>query len=341
VSPFSSTGTYRYRWTWDVTNRKTMVPSILNYYVWTPIFFLSQAILFAVLFPIETYLYNRSSLAIRHIVENARAIKTCFFPRARRELSSTICEKVDSYLNQTEKDCGVCVSVKDMVYRSDVRQTANYNTTVFITLKLLHLFNSALQFWMVCLFLGQGHNPLFGVDVLRSLHQSNNNNTDIMPLVTLCDVPLKRLGNLHMYSIQCVLPQNLFNRAVFTFLWVWYIHLFICNLFSLLRWTVNLYLMKSDFLENILCEANSRADRPVYLYPSDSLFRSFVSYLAQDGQLVFRLLLEAVGPLLTRDLLRGVFERYRRGRLSFVADWNCTGSDTIGLRRRNYNRETV
>jgi hypothetical protein len=40
----------------------------------------------------------------------------------------------------------------------------------------------------------------------------------------------------HEYNVQCVLPINLFNQQIFTFLWFWYLVLLIINTSSLLIW---------------------------------------------------------------------------------------------------------
>jgi hypothetical protein len=55
----------------------------------------------------------------------------------------------------------------------------------------------------------------------------------------MCKFQVRELGlkNFsHEYNVQCVLPINLFNQQIFTFLWFWYLILLLLNLCSLLIW---------------------------------------------------------------------------------------------------------
>jgi len=54
----------------------------------------------------------------------------------------------------------------------------------------------------------------------------------------MCDFKLRRLGSIQRYSVQCVLPVNLFNEKIFLFLWFWIIFIALVTLISMLVWTV-------------------------------------------------------------------------------------------------------
>ena len=56
------------------------------------------------------------------------------------------------------------------------------------------------------------------------------------PRVTMCDIFVRRLGNVQRYTMQCVLPINLFNEAVFLIIWFWFVFVAFATAWSMLSW---------------------------------------------------------------------------------------------------------
>jgi hypothetical protein len=49
---------------------------------------------------------------------------------------------------------------------------------------------------------------------------------------------VRRLGNVQRYTVQCVLPINLFNEKIYLFLWFWMVFVAAITCFSLLTWAM-------------------------------------------------------------------------------------------------------
>jgi len=53
------------------------------------------------------------------------------------------------------------------------------------------------------------------------------------PRITMCDLKVRRLGAVHRYNVQCVLPINLFNEKIFLFVHFWLIYVAVLTAYSL------------------------------------------------------------------------------------------------------------
>ncbi len=53
----------------------------------------------------------------------------------------------------------------------------------------------------------------------------------------MCDIFVRRLGNVQRYTMQCVLPINLFNEAVFLIIWFWLVFVAFATAWSMLSWS--------------------------------------------------------------------------------------------------------
>jgi len=60
------------------------------------------------------------------------------------------------------------------------------------------------------------------------------------PRVTLCDFQILQLDNVQKYTVQCVLPINLFNEKIFLLIWFWLVFVAVATFVNLLHWTAKL-----------------------------------------------------------------------------------------------------
>ena len=61
----------------------------------------------------------------------------------------------------------------------------------------------------------------------------------LFPKTTLCDFTIREFGHpklAHEYTVPCVLPLNLFNQQMFTFLYFWYLIVILINIADFFLW---------------------------------------------------------------------------------------------------------
>lgn len=118
------------------------------------------------------------------------------------------------------------------------RRYGNYLTIVYLCVKLLFVANAVLQLFALNFFLGQDFH-LYGVHVIRALISGADwTASERFPRVTMCDLRIRRLGTVQRYTVQCVLPINLFNEKIFLLLWFWLAFVAAASTGSLILWFV-------------------------------------------------------------------------------------------------------
>ena len=68
----------------------------------------------------------------------------------------------------------------------------------------------------------------FGADIVRNMVDNvdwTEESYVAFPRVTLCDFKVRGqdMANVHPYTVQCVLPINLYNEKIYVYLWFWMI----------------------------------------------------------------------------------------------------------------------
>ena len=64
------------------------------------------------------------------------------------------------------------------------------------------------------------------------------------------------LGNVQRYTVQCVLPINMYTEKIYTFLWFWMVFVAAVSVINLLTWLMR-FLMTSDSVRYIKVRKHS------------------------------------------------------------------------------------
>ncbi len=130
------------------------------------------------------------------------------------------------------------------------------------------------------------------------------------PRVTFCDFNIRRLGNIHRYTVQCTLPLNMYNEKIFTFLWFWMVFVAFASCLDLVQWLIR-YFMESDkvlFLFNHLRnleKINKGSDE------REAVQKFYERCLRQDGVFLLRLIGHNTNNIVVSDITGALWDRWQ------------------------------
>lgn len=153
------------------------------------------------------------------------------------------------------------------------------------------------------------------LDGASSSYQSNPTSDSVsstlihryFPRESACDfrVRMNVDSMVHNYTVQCVLPINLFNEQLFTLLWVWLWLVCAINCYDLVIWILRL-LPGSRY--------NYIRDRIRFKYSENTVKRSLNSfvneYLSFDGVFMLRILTLNSSDSVTYDIVQQLWNNY-------------------------------
>jgi hypothetical protein len=225
----------------DHPDRKSRV---LKYYQWVPFILLFQAFLFYTPRLIWRALSTKSGLNIANLVQAARSYQSSEkfqdrdkimlymiksidqYSYTRRKRKGGISKKCDCDIQQlcfTDASCCCCAgsSSGTTTGSSSGQQTAiggTYLVCLYFFIKILYLSNSLGQLFLLNILLGHKNFHLYGLEIIQNIMQGKDASDSVyFPRVTMCDFKVRDVAQVHTYTVQCVLPINLFNEKVFIF----------------------------------------------------------------------------------------------------------------------------
>lgn len=198
----------------------------------------------------------RAGLDMRDLIEAAHSYKSVEKYSNKAKIMEYVVQNIDQYASNPRRSRQVDSIFQKIKYFGESLfcgsgiYLGNYLVTTYFFIKIVYLFNSIAQFFVMNEFLGKQFHEL-GLDIVRYLTNTYSSESSIesvyFPKVVMCDFRIREFGHpnfSHRYTIQCVLPINLYNQQIFTFLWFWFLILFAANLWALVQW-VNRMLPKS------------------------------------------------------------------------------------------------
>ncbi|CAH1801762.1 unnamed protein product [Owenia fusiformis] len=288
----------------------------ISYYQWVPIVLLGQACLFYLPCLVWRILNSRSGINVNNIVRTV-SDSDHVNPDIRERTIKYLVRHMDRcFENQREYRTGWCIKVRQFIATKMCllcgRRYGNFLIASYLLVKLLYFLNALGQLFLMNAFLKTEY-MLYGYEVLRDLAKMDDWTASIrFPRVTLCDFKIRMFGhNVHRYTVQCVLPINLFNEKIYIFLWFWFV-VIACSAFYTFMSTLMIAIAgnRIRYIKKYL-KLMGRYDKET----EKKVIGKFVNlYLKQDGVFVVRLLSKNTNDVFVSEIICGLWTFYKNYR---------------------------
>jgi hypothetical protein len=270
----------------------------LQYYQWVPFVLAFQALLFYLPRMLWKMLNFHTGLNITALIQTAMLTK--------KDGDKKILKGADVEAPLIAEHFRAAVTYRkdgldhgNALSRAMSRGWGVYVTVLYLVIKLLFIVNVIVQFIILNNFLGPQYT-WWGYDILKDLANGREwEQSGHFPRVTMCDVEVRQLGNLHTWSIQCVLMINMFNEKIYLFLWWWFLIVAVLTTINFFYWLVISFVpsFSHDFINRYLRYKGIRLGSP------RSLERFVDDSLHKDGVTVLRLISDNCGDLVTAEIV--------------------------------------
>ncbi|XP_045179070.2 innexin unc-9-like [Mercenaria mercenaria] len=286
----------------------------ITYYQWVPLILAFQAFLFH--FP--NFIWNVLNLNSGLNLGKIRALADqtqCGDPKEREKVVENISKLLQRWIEIQRQ------YKHNFVARAKARfshvfcfycnkREGNFLTGLYLCTKVLYIANVIGQFFMLNSFLSTDFG-MYGFEYIRMMRDGvPMRESPRFPRITLCDMDIRQLQNIQRWTVQCVLPINLFNEKIFIFLWFWFFILAIFTGLSFIRWVYLIVIKKNNYQYvkkylTLTKKMNSESDK--------QLCRRFAEdYLRNDGCFVARTIGKNSTEMVVMDVLEYMWRDYKQ-----------------------------
>lgn len=222
---------------------------MITYYQWVPLILLVQALLYFMPCLVWRCFNVRSGIDVNDIVETGQTFHQSEKIEEKDKKLEQMTTQMDRYLTSRkmynrQANISITYFISKVLCPCSSRERGNFLVILYILVKLLYLANTLGQLFVMDLFMNHQFS-FYGIYVMSQVAQGEPwTASPRFPRVTMCDFKLRRLGNVQRYTVQCVLPNNIFNEKIFLFMWFWMVIVAIVTLLSLFRWILRFIFRK-------------------------------------------------------------------------------------------------
>ena len=284
----------------------------ITYYQWIPLILLFMAFLFKFPSFMWRVLNGYSGINLTKIVDLTAT--TQLGDPAKRD---STCKQIAGYLDRwlesnREYHWNFVVRMRQKASRFCFlcnRREGTFLTGLYLFIKALYVVNVICQFFILNAFLGDFFS-MWGVEAVKSLAMEYEmKESRRFPRVTLCDFQIRQLQNIQDYTVQCVLPINLFNEKIFVFLWFWFVLVAVVTCANFLFWCYRSIFRRNraQFIKKFLKisdRLNNESDKKLCKKFADA-------HLRDDGIFLLRIVQKNSNDILLSDLVTNMWDIFR------------------------------
>ncbi|KAK2168099.1 hypothetical protein LSH36_20g01001 [Paralvinella palmiformis] len=288
------------------------------YYQWIPFIFLGMAIFFYMPSVVWTSFNSKAGVDSDNILETAETFRKTDKLDSKDRILRLITNQIDRFVGRVPKTVGGVVVNKRSAFLKKLcclcgPRFGNYLVVLYIVTKALYIANAFSQLFVLNSVL-KSDSPIYGIEAIKyAIQERSFLNHTIFPKVTMCDIQVRALGidNTRTYTVQCLLPINLYTEKMFVFLWFWIMMVLFLTIADLVSWILRSALPKDrhSFVENslIVSERIDRSDKG-----DRNLCVRFVDdYLRGDGVFVLRLIGENTNKITSSEIIASLWDNWR------------------------------
>ncbi|KAK0404378.1 hypothetical protein QR680_017430 [Steinernema hermaphroditum] len=274
--------------------------NFVGYYQWVPLVLAFQAFLFY--FPSLVWkAFNFcTGINVKSVLNSAALVKKKFNRESRTSQVVKAAEHLSEALEMQRE-----LKTQTYFWVTLGKKKGLYLSVLYLATKLMYVANVLIQFVILNAFLGPQYT-FWGFGILSDLWDGREwNESGHFPRVTMCDFNVRVLGNIHRWTVQCVLMINMFNEKIFVFFWFWFLLVGVLSVLSFCYWFCALLIQSSQrgFVDKYLRCCDIKLDH-------NQLYAFANSYLRTDGVFLLRLIQTNGGDLLTGELTVAIYRHY-------------------------------
>ncbi|CAH8445001.1 unnamed protein product [Schistosoma turkestanicum] len=205
---------------------------------------------------------------------------------------------------------------------SPCRYQGNFLVRLYMLVKLIYLSNVIGQIFLLEYYTGVEYN-FYGIRVLYDLARGRQwEESGHFPRVTFCDFEAKKLAQSHYYTLQCVLPINMFLEKIYIFLWLWFFLVGVVTFSSIIIWIrrIGTRNMRLTWIRQQLITIRQ-------YNKFEKGFEQFVdNHMGPDGVFLLRLIAQNYGDLVAGDTIGELWMAYWQRRLASSSERRLTES---------------